>query len=440
MSEKNKFTNIAVVGLGYVGLPLCIRFCESGLKVVGLDVDQQKVDAINAGKSYIQHIDAGTISDLTSERSLKASTDFSDVQQCDAVLICVPTPLGKHREPDISYVLETGRSIAPFLKSEEGQSKKLVVLESTTYPGTTDEQLKLVLESESGLIAGQDFYLAYSPEREDPGRTDHSVKSIPKVMGGYTKNCLQKCVDLYSIALDEVYPVTSTRVAEATKLTENIFRCVNIALVNELKVVYEKMGINVWEVIEAASTKPFGFMPFYPGPGLGGHCIPIDPFYLTWKAHEVGVKTRFIELAGEVNQLMPEYVVHIVTKALNAVEKSIRSSRILILGLAYKSNVDDTRESPSFELIELLAKEGANIDYFDPHVDTIPKMRKYRDLSGKKSVKWNEDTIYSFDLVLISTAHDAVNYNELGQWAKVVVDTRNAMSEVTGATAQIHSA
>jgi len=440
MLEKNKFTNIAVVGLGYVGLPLCIRFCESGLKVVGLDVDQQKVDAINAGKSYIQHIDAGIISHLTSERSLKASTNFSDIQQCDAVLICVPTPLGKHREPDISYVLETGHFIAPFLKAEAGQSKKLVVLESTTYPGTTDEQLKQVLESESDLIAGKDFHLAYSPEREDPGRTDHSVKSIPKVMGGYTKDCLQKCVDLYSMALDKVYPVTSTRVAEATKLTENIFRCVNIALVNELKVVYEKMGISVWEVIEAASTKPFGFMPFYPGPGLGGHCIPIDPFYLTWKAHEVGVKTRFIELAGEVNQSMPEYVVHIVAKALNAVEKSIRSSRILILGLAYKSNVDDTRESPSFELIELLAKEGANIDYFDPHVDTITKMRKYPDLLGKKSIKWNEDTIYSFDLVLISTAHDAVNYHELGQWAKVVVDTRNAMSEVTGATAQIYSA
>ncbi len=440
MSEKNKFTNVGVVGLGYVGLPLCIRFCESGLKVVGLDVDQEKVDSINAGRSYIQHINAGTISDLTSKNSLNASTDFSDVQQCDAVLICVPTPLGKHREPDISYVLETGYSIAPFLKVEDGQPKKLVVLESTTYPGTTDEQLKQVLESESGLIAGVDFHLAYSPEREDPGRTDHSVKSIPKVMGGYTKDCLKKCVDLYSMALDEVYPVTSTRVAEATKLTENIFRCVNIALVNELKVVYEKMGINIWEVIEASSTKPFGFMPFYPGPGLGGHCIPIDPFYLTWKAHEVGMKTRFIELAGEVNQSMPEYVVHIVSKALNAVEKSVRSSRILIIGLAYKPNVDDTRESPSFKLIELLAEEGAKIDFFDPHVDTIPKIRKYLELSGKKSVEWYEETIRSFDLVLVSTAHDSVNYQELGQWAEVIVDTRNAMSEVTCATAQIYRA
>jgi len=316
----------------------------------------------------------------------------------------------------------------------------LVVLESTTFPGTTDEDLRNILESNSGLKAGEDFHLAYSPEREDPGRTDHSVKSIPKVMGGFTSKCLQRCIELYSLALDKVYPVSSTKVAEATKLTENIFRCVNIALVNELKVVYEKMGINVWEVIEAASTKPFGFMPFYPGPGLGGHCIPIDPFYLTWKAHEAGVKTRFIELAGEVNQSMPEYVVHIVSKALNAVEKSIRSSRVLILGLAYKSNVDDTRESPSFKLIELLAKEGAKIDFFDPHVDTIPKIRKYPELWKKESVEWDEERIRSFDLVLVSTAHDSVNYQELGQWAEIIVDTRNAMSEVTSATAKIYPA
>ena len=425
------------MGLGYVGLPLCIRFCEAGLKVVGLDVDQDKVDVISSGRSYIQHINAETISNLTSDNSLRASTDFSAVQQCDAVLICVPTPLGKHREPDITYVLETGRSIAPFLKQEEGQLKKLVVLESTTYPGTTDEQLKQVLEKGSGLVAGQDFHLAYSPEREDPGRTDHSVKSIPKVMGGYTAECLQKCVDLYSIALDEVYPVSSTRVAEATKLTENIFRCVNIALVNELKVVYEKMGINVWEVIEAASTKPFGFMPFYPGPGLGGHCIPIDPFYLTWKAHEVGERTRFIELAGEVNQSMPKYVIQIVNKAMNMEKTSLSSSRIMILGIAYKSDVDDTRESPSFELIELLADTGADIDFFDPHVATIPKIRKHPNLTGKKSIEWNEETIRGFDLILISTAHNSVNYQELGEWAKVVVDTRNAMSKVSNPKAKI---
>ncbi len=438
--EKNSFRKIAIVGLGYVGLPLCVRFCESNLKVVGLDVDQEKVEALNSGKSYIQHIPAEAIERFTTENIFSASSDFIEIQQCDAVLICVPTPLGKHREPDISYVLKTGRSIAPFLKGEEEQPKKLVVLESTTYPGTTDEQLKQVLEHESGLIAGQDFHLAYSPEREDPGRTDHSVKSIPKVMGGYTKECLQKCVELYSIALDEVYPVSSTRVAEATKLTENIFRCVNIALVNELKVVYGKMGINIWEVIEAASTKPFGYMPFYPGPGLGGHCIPIDPFYLTWKAHEVGVRTRFIELAGEVNQSMPEYVIQVVIKALNGEEKTLRSSRILILGLAYKSNVDDTRESPSFELIELLTEEGACIDYYDPHVDTIPKIRKYPELSGKKSVDWNEESIREFDMVLISTAHNSVNYAELGKWAKVIVDTRNAMANINNAEAKIYSA
>lgn len=435
--KKNNINKIAVVGLGYVGLPLCIRFCEAGLKVVGLDIDQDKVDVINSGRSYIKHINAQTISNLTSNSSLRASTDFSAVQQCDAVLICVPTPLGKHREPDITYVLETGRSIAPFLKKEKEQLKKLVVLESTTYPGTTDEQLKQMLEKCSGLVAGQDFHLAYSPEREDPGRTDHSVKSIPKIMGGYTAECLQKCVDLYSIALDKVYPVSSTRVAEATKLTENIFRCVNIALVNELKVVYEKMGINVWEVIEAASTKPFGFMPFYPGPGLGGHCIPIDPFYLTWKAHEFGERTRFIELAGEVNQSMPKYVIQIVNKAMNTEKKSLSSSRIMILGIAYKSDVDDTRESPSFELIELLAETGADIDFFDPHVDTIPNIRKHPKLTGKKSVEWNEQTIREFDLILISTAHNSVNYQELGEWAKVVVDTRNAMSKVSSPKAKI---
>jgi UDP-N-acetyl-D-glucosamine dehydrogenase len=440
MSEKNSYKKIAVIGLGYVGLPLSIRFCESGLDVVGLDVDPEKIDSINTGKSYIKHIDSSQIESLVSAGNLIASTQFAEIRSCEAVLICVPTPLGKHREPDISYVLETGKSIAPYLKAGEDGSKKLVVLESTTFPGTTDEDLRNILESTSGLKAGEDFHLAYSPEREDPGRTDHSVKSIPKVMGGFTSQCLQRCIELYSLALDKVHPVSSTKVAEATKLTENIFRCVNIALVNELKVVYEKMGINGWEVIEAASTKPFGFMPFYPGPGLGGHCIPIDPFYLTWKAHEAGVKTRFIELAGEVNQSMPEYVVHIVSKALNGVEKSIRSSRILILGLAYKSNVDDTRESPSFKLIELLAEEGAKIDFFDPHVDAIPKIRKYPELWKKKSVKWDEETIRSFDLVLVSTAHDFVNYQELGQWAEIIVDTRNAMSEVTSATAKIYPA
>ena len=439
MSESH-FNQIAIVGLGYVGLPLCIRFCESGINVIGLDVDQDKVDAINDGKSYIKHIDSVAIKKLTSESRLKASTKFEEIRSCDAILICVPTPLGKHREPDISYVLETGKSIAPFLKADSKKRKKLVVLESTTYPGTTDENLREILETYSGLIAGQDFHLAYSPEREDPGSVENSVKSIPKVMGGYTPACLSKCVDLYSIAVDEVYPVSSTRLAEATKLTENIFRCVNIALVNELKVVYGKMDINVWEVIEAAATKPFGFMPFYPGPGLGGHCIPIDPFYLSWKAHEVDARTRFIELAGEINQSMPQYVVNTVTKALNQEGKSLHASRILILGLAYKSNIDDTRESPSFALIELLALEGALIDFHDPHINTIPKIRKHPKLEGKKSVSWSKEVIAGYDLVLISTAHDAVNFDELGRWANIIVDTRNAMASVVEPNAKVYAA
>ena len=439
MSESD-FNQIAIVGLGYVGLPLCIRFCESGINVIGLDVDQDKVDAINDGKSYIKHIDSVAIKKLTSERRLKASTKFEEIRSCDAILICVPTPLGKHREPDISYVLETGRSIARYLKADSKKRKKLVVLESTTYPGTTDQNLREILETCSGLIAGQDFYLAYSPEREDPGSVENSVKSIPKVMGGYTPACLSKCVDLYSIAVDEVYPVSSTRLAEATKLTENIFRCVNIALVNELKVVYGKMDINVWDVIDAAATKPFGFMPFYPGPGLGGHCIPIDPFYLSWKAHEVDTRTRFIELAGEINQSMPQYVVNTVTKALNQEGKSLHGSRILILGLAYKSNIDDTRESPSFALIELLALEGALIDFHDPHINTIPKIRKYPKLEGKKSVNWSKEVIAGYDLVLISTAHDAVNFGELGRWASIIVDTRNAMASVAESNAKVYAA
>ncbi len=438
--EKNEFKKIAIVGLGYVGLPLCIRFCESGIVVVGLDVDQEKVDSINKGESYIKHIESSQIEKLTSIGSLTASTRFEEILSCEAVLICVPTPLGQHKEPDISFVLKTGAAIAPFLKAEGNAPKKLVVLESTTYPGTTDEDLREVLESISRLKAGKDFNLAYSPEREDPGRKDYSVKSIPKVMGGFTSECLQRCVSLYKTAIDEVYPLNSTRVAEATKLTENIFRCVNIALVNELKIVYEKMGINIWEVIEAASTKPFGFMPFYPGPGLGGHCIPIDPFYLTWKAHEVGVKTRFIELAGEVNQSMPEFVIGIVVRALNNVEKSLRLSQILILGIAYKPNVQDTRESPSFKLFELLYAEGADIEFYDPHVNSIPMIRKYPELSGKRSVEWNQETIEGFDLVLISTAHDSVNYEELGRWANIIVDTRNAMAIVSDTKAKIYQA
>ena len=438
---NNQFNQIAIVGLGYVGLPLCIRFCESDIKVIGLDVDRDKVNSINRGESYIKHIDSDLLNKLTSENKLKASNDFEEICSCDAILICVPTPLGKDNNPDISYVIETGKSIAPYLNPEALQKKKkLVVLESTTFPGTTDEDLRKVLEEISGLKAGEDFNLAYSPEREDPGRVDHNVKSIPKVMGGYTSECLDKCVELYSIAVDTIYPVSSTKVAEATKLTENIFRSVNIALVNELKMVYEKMDINIWEVIEAASTKPFGYMPFHPGPGLGGHCIPIDPFYLSWKANQVGIKTKFIELAGEINCSMPEYVVGKVTKALSLENKSVHESRILLLGLAYKPNVDDTRESPSFVLIDTLSSNGAIIDYYDPHINVVPKIRKYPELSGKKSVYWDQEILGSYDLVLISTAHDQVNYDELGQWASIIVDTRNVMASVNNPKAKVYIA
>jgi len=435
---NNQFNQIAIVGLGYVGLPLCIRFCESNIKVIGLDVDRDKVNSINRGESYIKHIDSALLNKLISDNKLKASYDFEEIYSCDAILICVPTPLGKDNDPDISYVIETGKSIAPYLNPEELQKKKLVVLESTTFPGTTDENLRKVLEEDSGLIAGEDFNLAYSPEREDPGRVDHNVKSIPKVMGGYTPECLDKCVELYSIAVDTIYPVSSTKVAEATKLTENIFRSVNIALVNELKMVYEKMDINIWEVIEAASTKPFGYMPFHPGPGLGGHCIPIDPFYLSWKANQVGIKTKFIELAGEINCSMPEYVVGKVAKALSAKNKSVHESRILLLGLAYKPNIDDTRESPSFVLIDTLSSIGAVIDYYDPHIIEVPKIRKYPELSGKKSVKWDKEVLSSYDLVLISTVHDVVNYYELGQWASIIVDTRNVMASVNSVKAKVY--
>src|ERR1043166_6300820 len=376
---------IAIIGLGYVGLPLCLQFSRSGVQVLGLDIDAAKVASISAGKSYIEHIDSATISQLVKQGSLSASTDLSRVREVEAVIICVPTPLNKNREPDISFVLNTGASIAPHLARGT-----LVVLESTTYPGTTEEDLRAVLESGSALKAGTDFHLAFSPEREDPGNPDSKVATIPKVIGGYTPSCLQKAVELYSKAVKTVVPVSSCRIAEATKLLENTFRSINIALVNELKVVYSAMGIDVWEVINAAKTKPFGFMPFYPGPGLGGHCIPIDPFYLTWKAREYGQHTRFIELAGEVNTGMPDYVVHRVADALNSRRKSINGSKILVLGLAYKPNVDDDRESPSYALMEMLKQRGATVAYYDPYVPIIRPTREHAHWTGTKSVEWNE--------------------------------------------------
>ena len=421
-------TTIAIVGLGYVGLPLSLQFTRSGVSVLGLDIDPEKVRSLNSGKSYIKHIGDAPIAEALAKKTFKASSDFSLVQEVDAVIICVPTPLNKNREPDISYILKTGEAIAPFL-----HRGIIVVLESTTYPGTTDEDLKQVLEKGSKLKAGSDFHLAFSPEREDPGNPASQVGNIPKIVGGFTPACLEKAKALYSMAIKTVVPVSSCRAAEATKLLENIFRSVNIALVNELKVIYDAMGIDVWEVIDAAKTKPFGFMPFYPGPGLGGHCIPIDPFYLAWKAREYGKPTRFIELAGEINTAMPEYVVHRSGDALNKHKKSINGSRVLLIGLAYKANVDDMRESPTFILMDLFKNQGAQVDYYDPHIPVIRPTREHAYWTGTKSVAWSKETVSSYDLVLISTAHKDVDYHQLADWASCIVDTRNVMTAVPGA-------
>ena len=418
-------TEIAIVGLGYVGLPLSLQFARSGVNVLGLDVDPEKVDALNEGRSYIKHVAAETVAEEVKANRLEATTDFARVDEVQAVIICVPTPLNKNREPDISYILETGRAIAPYIRKGT-----LVVLESTTYPGTTDEDLRAVIETGSGFKAGEDFHLAFSPEREDPANPDSKVGEVPKLVGGLTPACLEKAVQLYSRAIKTVVPVSSCRVAEAAKLLENIFRSVNIALVNELKLVYASMGIDIWEVIAAAKTKPFGFMAFYPGPGLGGHCIPIDPFYLTWKAREFEHSTRFIELAGEINTAMPDYVVHRVAEALNDKGKAIKGSRILILGLAYKPNVDDERESPSYRLLEKLAQRGADVAYHDPYVPVIRPTREHPQWAGTESVPWDQATIEGFDLVVVATAHACVNYQELANWAQCIVDTRNAMATV----------
>jgi UDP-N-acetyl-D-glucosamine dehydrogenase len=430
-----KAMKIAVVGLGYVGLPLSLQFARSCVSVLGMDVDPKKVELLNNGQSYIKHIEGSAVAELLGSGKFSASTDVSLIKEVEAVIICVPTPLNKNREPDLSFIIETGRTIAPHLA--EGA---LVVLESTTYPGTTEEELRAVLEEGSGMKAGSGFHLAFSPEREDPANEQSKVKQIPKVVGGYTAACLEKAMALYGWAIDTLVPVSSCRAAEATKLLENIFRSVNIALVNELKLVYGAMGIDIWEVIGAAKTKPFGFMPFYPGPGLGGHCIPIDPFYLTWKAREYGQHTRFIELAGEINTRMPEHVVHRVADALNSQRKPINGSKILVLGLAYKPNVDDERQSPSYVLMDLLQERGAEVAYYDPYVPVIKPTREHAQFAGRKSVNWNRATIENFDVVLIATNHSSVNYHELGDWARCIVDTRNAMSPVKGASGKVWKA
>ncbi len=414
---------IAIVGLGYVGLPLSLQFARSGVSVLGLDIDPEKVQLCNQGQSYIKHIQSDAIRELRGKNAFEASTDFSRLRETSAVIICVPTPLNKNREPDLSYVLNTGKMIAPHL-----QRGMLIVLESTTYPGTTDTDLRQVLEADSGLTAGKDFYLAFSPEREDPGNPNSVVATIPKVVGGLTPACLDKAKALYGRALKTLVPVSSCRAAEATKLLENIFRSVNIALVNELKTVYSAMDIDVWEVINAAKTKPFGFMAFYPGPGLGGHCIPIDPFYLTWKAREYGKNTRFIELAGEVNTSMPEYVVNRLAEALNEGSKPVKNARILLVGLAYKANVDDMRESPTFILMDLLKARGARVEYYDPYIPVIKPTREHANWTGLNSVNWDQKTVSAFDAVIVATAHKDVNYQQLADWSGCIIDTRNALA------------
>jgi UDP-N-acetyl-D-glucosamine dehydrogenase len=426
---------IAVIGLGYVGLPISLQFARSGVDVLGIDIDPEKSEQINRGQSYIQHIESSFIRTMVSAGRFSATSDFERVREVEAVIICVPTPLKKNLDPDISFILKTGEAIAPHLVKGS-----LVVLESTTYPGTTEVDLRRVLEAGSRMQAGVDFHLAFSPEREDPGNPNSKVAEIPKVVGGLTPACLEKAKALYLRAIKTVVPVSSCRTAEATKLLENIFRSVNIALVNELKVVYGAMDIDIWEVIQAAKTKPFGFMPFYPGPGLGGHCIPIDPFYLAWKARAVGKQTRFVELAGEINTAMPEYVVSRVMEALNAQRKALNGSRILLLGLAYKPDVDDVRESPTFVLMDLLKERGAEVAYYDPHVPVIKPTREHGHWTGTAAVAWNRETISQFDAVLISTAHKAVNYKELGDWARCIIDSRNIMADVSTKPGQVWKA
>jgi UDP-N-acetyl-D-glucosamine dehydrogenase len=423
--DKPLELKIAIIGLGYVGLPLSLQFARSGVHVLGLDIDSDKVDALNQGRSYIKHVSPETVAEQVNAGRLAAATDFSRVKEADAVIICVPTPLNKNREPDISFILQTGRAIAPHLRQGA-----LVALESTTYPGTTDEDLRAVLEAGSSLKAGEGFHLAFSPEREDPANPASKVGEVPKLVGGLTPGCLEKAMQIYGLAIKSLVPVSSCRVAEAAKLLENIFRSVNIALVNELKLVYASMGIDIWEVINAAKTKPFGFMAFYPGPGLGGHCIPIDPFYLTWKAREYEHSTRFIELAGEINSAMPNHVVERLGEALNSARKPLNGSRVLVLGLAYKPNVDDERESPSYRIMESLKKRGAEVAYYDPYVPVIRPTREHPQWTGTKSVTWGRATIESFDAVVIATAHACVNYQELADWAQCIVDTRNAMAAV----------
>ena len=418
---------VAVIGLGYVGLPLAVVFAEAGFRVVGIDLDETKVESLQRAESYVQDIPSEVLARLVSPDTgdgavngrLSASADFESLGHADAIIVCVPTPLSKTREPDISYIVSATDEIAKRLRPGT-----LVVLESTTYPGTTEEVILPRLQVAGGqtLTVGEDFFLAFSPERIDPGRTDWTVRNTPKVVGGVTAACTQAAGALYGSVVDQVVPVSTSRVAEMVKLLENTFRATNIALVNETALMCERLDIDVWEVIDAAKTKPFGFMPFYPGPGLGGHCIPIDPFYLTWKAKEMGMNTRFIELAGEINTYMPNYVAQKVSDALNTVGKSVKRSKILVLGLAYKKNVDDLRESPSLELIDILINKGAIVDYCDPYFPTIPHTRKHQFELAAKPL--NKNTLKSADLVLLATDHDDFDYDLIEKESPVIIDTR----------------
>jgi UDP-N-acetyl-D-glucosamine dehydrogenase len=432
---KGAQLRVGIIGCGYVGLPLGLRFAEAGHRVTGFDTDPVKVEKLNRGQTYIQHIPQNKIQQFVQSRHFGATTDFSKLAEVDAIIICVPTPLDQRREPDLSFVEDTARAIRPNL-----QRGQLVVLESTTYPGTTEELVLPVLE-ETGMKCpvahgpdneqiGTDFFLAFSPEREDPGNKQYGLAQIPKVVGGVNPPSGRAACALYAQIVAKVIPVSSTQAAEMTKLLENIFRCVNIALVNELKMLGMRMGIDIWEVIDAAATKPFGFMPFYPGPGLGGHCIPVDPFYLSWKAREYDFATRFIELAGEVNTAMPYHVVDSVASALNERQKSLKNSRIMVLGVAYKKDVDDMRESPSLKIIEQLTIRGAKVEYNDPHFPEIPKLRHYN-FQGMKSVPIDNKSLAAYDCVLIATDHTSYDYSMIVEASQLVVDTRNATRRIT---------
>ncbi|MCK5032577.1 MAG: nucleotide sugar dehydrogenase [Calditrichia bacterium] len=420
---ENQEAVIGVVGLGYVGLPLLMEFVEEGFQTVGFDIDSKKVESLNSGKSYIKHIASERVQKVRASNLFEATTDFSKIEKVDCILICVPTPLTRHREPDTSYIANTAETISKYL-----QKGQLVVLESSTYPGTTEELLKPILEK-SGLKGDEDFWVAFSPEREDPNNPKFNTKTIPKVIGANTEIGRKLTQALYDKVIVETIPVSSSQAAEATKLLENIFRSVNIALVNEMKMILDKMGIDVWEVINAAKTKPFGYMPFYPGPGLGGHCIPIDPFYLTWKAREYEINTRFIELAGEINTSMPFWVINKVMDALNDRGKSLKNSKILVLGAAYKKDIDDPRESPSFKLMEILIHKGAEVDYNDPFVPVLPSMRMY-DIQ-RESVELSAENLAKYDCVLISTDHSVYDFDFIAEHAQLIVDTRNATDKIT---------